>query len=153
MKWLLTKPRSLKRILLSAAFCATACSLVRANDVQNYFVEKGHLYTQTSNGSPVEASILKYAFSAAVIGDASAVTSVDGNSPSGFSLSFSSADKGYVLFQPVDSLNNLNLLFGSGVYTISTDSDNDGFTAVQLTLGTPGFPTIIPHISNFTAAQ
>ncbi len=153
MKWLLTKPRSLKRILLSAAFCATACSLVRANDVQNYFVEKGHLYTQTSNGSPVEASILKYAFSAAVLGDASAITSVDGNSPSGFSLSFSSANQGYVLFQPVDSLNNLNLLFGSGVYTISIDSDNDGFTGVQLTLGNPGFPTAIPHVSNFTAAQ
>src|SRR4051812_9120930 len=152
MKRLLTNPSSLKHLFTTTAFCA-ACSLAQASDVSSYFVQKGHLYVQRSTATPAEAPNLKYTFMAGVFGDVSAITSVDGAAPSGFPLSFSAVNDGYLASQQVDTLNNLSVIFPSGNYLISIDTDNDGFTPVQLMLETSDFPTTVPHVSNYAQAQ
>jgi hypothetical protein len=141
-------------LLLFIATLFTAGQAIQASDISNYWVRKGHLFTQDSASAPTEAPFIPWEFQAAVYGDVSAITDVEGTSPSSLPLSFdSSSGVAYIAAIPMTTLDDLNSLFPAGVYNLQIDSDNDLFTPVQLTLGAPVFPTEVPHISNFDAAQ
>src|SRR6185436_15675073 len=122
--------RLLIRNILNVILVATGgmTTVVSASDVSSYFVRKGHLYQQNSAAAPAEAAFLKYAFHAAVLGDAAAITNVEGSgpAPTSFPLVFNQEDAGYVMIQPADTLTTLNLLYGSGNYAITIDSEHDG---------------------------
>src|SRR4051794_15933389 len=95
MKLLVTKTIQLIKPLFIVAAGAAIISNAAVSDVDNYFVRKGHLYSQLSEGAPGEATFLKYAFHAAVRGNVGAITSVDGLAPSGFQLAFDQTGSGY----------------------------------------------------------
>jgi hypothetical protein len=144
--------KSFKSALFTLALITVAHEAA-ASDVSSYSVLKGHLYTQNSSAAPTEAQFIPWIFKAAVYGDVSVITDVQMTSPQNF-LSFdSSSGTGYIATFPAASLDNLNTFFPATTYTLTIDSENDGFSPVQLTLPAPAFPTAIPHISNYDPAQ
>ena len=126
-----------------------------AAEVEAYSVLKGHYFTQDSAAAPVETAFLGYGFEASVLSDWAWATAAEVRIPSGFSLPLDDEDENgrLILWHPFSSLSELNSFYGSGTYTLTIDSEEDGDTAAQFSLESAAFPTEVPHIANFDDAQ
>jgi len=128
---------------------------VRAADVSEYSVAKGHLHAQTSAAQVAEAAS-PYTFYARVRGNPAAITSAAVTAPpfgSQLELNPDGVGGDFIFAFPAANLGVLNQIFGQGSYTISVDSDNDGFSFAQLTLSSTTFPAAVPLVANYAAAQ
>lgn len=128
----------------------------RSADVTAYSVRKAQLFVQSNEEDAPISTFPPYAAIARVEGDVSAILGAEVRTP-GFGLSFplteNAAGDAFEVSFPAQSIDDLNTLFGSGTYTITVDSENDGFNFSQLDLSGGGFPADIPRVSNFLAAQ
>lgn len=125
-------------------------------DVWNYTAERGSFYSQTSAGAPTAVAGTPYAFRAVVEGDVfGAIFDASIRTPLGGDLVLQVDDNSGALVTEIQmpTLSALNTIAPSGAYTYLFDTENDGVTVVQIDLDSTAFPTAIPQVSNFAAAQ
>lgn len=150
------KRSSCAKFLGSLAGALLLPGLAHGADVQSYSVAKGHLFTQNSPAAP-SAQLLAYVFAATVEGDLNAITAATISPPSGLTgalpLDLNSAGTRFELRFPSTDLTTLGFLFSDGSYSFVIDSDNDVISLAQLSLTGAAFPTAIPQLANFDAAQ
>ncbi|HEX7861256.1 MAG TPA: Ig-like domain-containing protein [Verrucomicrobiae bacterium] len=122
-----------------------------AADVERYVVQKGAVYEQTSAAAPTPAAGGPYVFRGVTEGDIFAIIDATVRTPIGADLVLQLDDTGSFLQVefPMPSLSALNTIAPNGTYTYLFDS----VTVAQMNLPNASFPTAIPQISNFAAAQ
>lgn len=136
------------------AVCAVGAGMAHAADISSYGVAKAHLYTQNSEAAPAEVPGTPYAFTAWVDGAIAAITSALVQTPSAFpfELPLNDAASRYETSVP-GTLQTLGFVAGNGTYSFTIESENDLISLAQLNHSSTAFPTTVPQISNFTAAQ
>ena len=125
-----------------------------AADVEQYVVQKGAVYEQTSAAAPTPAAGGPYVFRGVTEGDIFAIIDATVRTPIGADLVLQLDDTGSFLQVefPMPSLSALNTIAPNGTYTYMFDTENDSVTVAQMNLPNASFPTAIPQISNFAAA-
>lgn len=154
------KKESMKQIRwttgLMAAVALGAAPSVAGSDIQAYTISKGRLYQQDSAQAPQAVFGIPFVFLAALYSnDLAAVVDASFESPTGLSLPLGTglSDNELTWEQPFDSESSLNATYPAGTYTMTFDTENDGFTSVSLSLPAASFPTAVPQIANFAMAQ
>ncbi|HTG45497.1 MAG TPA: hypothetical protein VK633_13305, partial [Verrucomicrobiae bacterium] len=148
--------RSIFDVFRAGALAGLVLGAIQAEavDVSSFSVRKGLLLEQTS-ASLVETNGFEPAFFIArVDGRTASISEVSLATPSPIFGQVTLDDMGdrfeYVV---PGSKEDVDSLLPSGPYTFTFDSDNDGFSVAQLNLTSAPFPTAVPQIVNYTAAQ
>ena len=149
--------RTLVKVLRAGVIAGAVAGSIGAYgaDVDQFVAQKGSIYTQTDAGTPTPLSTTPYLFRAITEGDINSIIDVTVRTPIGADLVLQLDDAGSRLQVevPMPSLATLNTIAPIGTYTFAFDTENDSVTAVQMTLDGTAFPTAVPTIANFAAAQ